>query len=615
MRILLVNHTFPPASFAGSEICVLNLAKEWRRRGHEAAVFYRIHDPSREEYSLETGEFEGVPVFILNHTYRFVQTFQEIYVNSVIAARFAWALGQWKPDIVHFHHLTNLSLSLVDEVKARKIPAVMTLHDYWLLCQRGQMLKRDLSLCKGPSLENCRACLAPQLVRGKTQRFISALMRRSQSRRSQNRNVIDLSDFHKANVTTPDRRFVAQTCFEMGDGAGETLQAHPPSSIAYSIQSERPAILETSIAMHPSTYNQEGEGVEFQILQGDKILFSRILNPKRNEDDRGWHEIRLELPPSGAENEFITLKTIAESDLDNRFCTAGWRKPAIRLSQNSNDSLPRDSERKHQIRRLAYQAVECIAAAVAAFSAQANEGIHHRMNWARRVLEQVDLFVSPSRFLRDFFIQQGTPEDKIIFLDNGFEPIAPRKPKPVGKPIRFGYIGTWIPSKGVDLALRAFQTIDPQKARLIVHGFFPGYDGYEDYELQLRTLAGPAVEWGRKYQTHEIYDLLSDIDCMITPSIWWENSPLTMHEAFLAQVPIITANVGGMAEQVALGGGLTFQHRDPDSLRGAIQRIIDSPKILDDLRRSIPCVQSMTGHATRLKEIYTSLLNENSIKR
>ena len=35
------------------------------------------------------------------------------------------------------------------------------------------------------------------------------------------------------------------------------------------------------------------------------------------------------------------------------------------------------------------------------------------------------------------------------------------------------------------------------------------------------------------------------------PSIWWENSPLTIHEAFLAGVPVVASRLGGHVEELA----------------------------------------------------------------
>ncbi|MGC9326709.1 MAG: glycosyltransferase [Candidatus Hinthialibacter sp.] len=610
MRILLVNHTFPPASFAGSELCVLNQAKELQRRGHEAAVFYRVADSSRDEYSIETSEYEGVQTFATNSTYRFVQTFQEIYVNSAIALRFARVLRQWRADVVHFHHLTNLSMSLVDEVKAAGVPMVMTLHDYWLLCQRGQLLSQDLRLCSGPSLENCRSCLAPQLLRGRMQRYVSFWLKNRIRRSGLSSHKINLLDLRRAQIDSEDRRFVGLTCFDLGERRDETLLAHPSSTIQRAFRLEHPAVLETSIGMHPSTYDQEGHGVQFQIERAGRLLFQKVLNPKENPEHRGWHAVRLELTPGEGSGDCIVLRTLPEKEGDNRFCTAGWRSPVIHVQNPQPDSRPLFSERKKQIQSFFYEIAGLISDGAAAFSMQANEGIRHRMNWARRVMENVDVFIAPSQFLRDFFIRHDLPEQKILYLDNGFEPSKTSVPKARHKPLRFGYIGTWIPSKGVDLALKAFQSIDPSDAKLIVHGFFPGYDGMEDYESYLRSLAGDSVEWGRKYDPSEIADLLQEIDCLVMPSIWWENSPLTIHEAFLAGVPVITADVGGMAEQVREGGGMVFRHRDENSLRSVIQKIIQKPEILDVLRHSIPGVQSLTSHVDQLIQLYDNLLNQ-----
>lgn len=611
MKIAFVNHTFPPESLAGSELCVLNLAKELQSRGHTVAVFYRIHDPSRDEYAIRDGEYEGVPTRAVNHTYRYARTFQDIYLDTALSARFAHFLGEFRPDIVHFHHLTNLSLSLVTEAKAYGCAMVLTLHDYWLLCQRGQLLKRDLSLCQGPTEDGCRSCLSLQLLRGHAQRVVSALLKAGTARRRRPEGFHDLLDLSRAAVDTPDRRFVAATSFHIGEGDGETLQAHPPAVIRYPLLLAHHGVFEASIGLHPSTYEQEGGGVIFEVEWNGRARFNRVLNPKTDPGHRGWHPVRIELEacPGGAE---LVLRTRPEIEGNNQFCTAGWRLPRIQEQIPESTASPRTSPRTQELKNLAYQAAEIAADAVAAFSSRASEGIQHRREWVRRIFADTDLFISPSRFLRDFFIRHGLPGNKIIFLDNGFiPPILPPR-RELRKPLRFGYIGTWIPPKGVDIALRAFQDIDPAQARLVVHGFFPGYDGHEEYESELRAWAGPAVEWGGRYEPGEVYSRLADLDCLIVPSIWWENSPLTVHEAFLAGVPVVTADVGGMAEQVGGGGGLTFRHRDPESLRAVVRRIIDTPEILSGLRAGIPGVQSLREQADILLDHYSCRLAEKN---
>lgn len=61
-------------------------------------------------------------------------------------------------DLVHIHHLTGWGRGLVG-VLARIAPVVLTLHDYWMVCPRGQLWDADEELCPGPSAERCTPCL------------------------------------------------------------------------------------------------------------------------------------------------------------------------------------------------------------------------------------------------------------------------------------------------------------------------------------------------------------------------------------------------------------------------------------------------------------------------
>ena len=59
----------------------------------------------------------------------------------------------------------------------------------------------------------------------------------------------------------------------------------------------------------------------------------------------------------------------------------------------------------------------------------------------------------------------------------------------------------------------------------------------------------------------------------MVPSIWWENSPLVIQEAFLHGRPVICSDIGGMAEKVDHDvNGLHFPVGDPDALARTIQR-------------------------------------------
>ena len=68
-----------------------------------------------------------------------------------------------------------------------------------------------------------------------------------------------------------------------------------------------------------------------------------------------------------------------------------------------------------------------------------------------------------------------------------------------------------------------------------------------------------------EYRNPEIVpEVFNRCDAIVVPSIWAENSPLVIHEALQARMPVITADYGGMAEYVHHErNGLLFRHRDP----------------------------------------------------
>jgi glycosyltransferase involved in cell wall biosynthesis len=81
-------------------------------------------------------------------------------VNNKIEKIFTNLLNEINPDIVHFQHLINLSVQLVDIAKKRKLPVIFTLHDYWCICPNIQLLDDSYNICEGPeeNAENCYNC-------------------------------------------------------------------------------------------------------------------------------------------------------------------------------------------------------------------------------------------------------------------------------------------------------------------------------------------------------------------------------------------------------------------------------------------------------------------------
>jgi glycosyltransferase involved in cell wall biosynthesis len=159
LRILFVTAAYLPQSIGGVELHVSGIAAAMRAAGHEVAVFTRGADPARAEFSLERTRHDAAAVYRVDYKFSDCADFGWIVVNPNLRAIFESVLGEWNPDVVHVHHLTCLSTDLVDAARERGIPVVMTLHDFWMGCPRGQRMTPELELCETIDLAKCAPCL------------------------------------------------------------------------------------------------------------------------------------------------------------------------------------------------------------------------------------------------------------------------------------------------------------------------------------------------------------------------------------------------------------------------------------------------------------------------
>ena len=162
MRILVVVHGFPPAAQGGSEVYAHAHARTLAALGDDVLVLTREQDPSRPEYAVREDQSGGLRVVRVNNTFRNTRTFEETYANGTIDGIASLIIDDFRPDAAHIHHLTCLSTGIVHVLAERRIPAILTLHDYWLMCHRGQLLDGEYRVCDGPDDTGaCASCLGP----------------------------------------------------------------------------------------------------------------------------------------------------------------------------------------------------------------------------------------------------------------------------------------------------------------------------------------------------------------------------------------------------------------------------------------------------------------------
>lgn len=207
----------------------------------------------------------------------------------------------------------------------------------------------------------------------------------------------------------------------------------------------------------------------------------------------------------------------------------------------------------------------------------------------KALLSTVDHFVSPSAFLRERFVQWGLAEDAIDVIPNGIpkRSASARREMFEGERPIFGYFGNLNPWKGTTVLLEAARQLldDGLEFELRVHGGAPFQSkGFVDEIDRRFAETAPSVQPRGPYRREDIGDLLAAVDCTIVPSVWWENAPLVIQEAQAQGRPVITSNIGGMAEMIEHGvNGLTVPPNDARALAAAMRSLLEQPDLLRQL--------------------------------
>ncbi len=231
-----------------------------------------------------------------------------------------------------------------------------------------------------------------------------------------------------------------------------------------------------------------------------------------------------------------------------------------------------------------------------------------------RVLEafaRADLRISPSRFLRSKLLESGAFEPRtFLYSDNGLR-IDPKlaqlaAPTPRGT-LRLGFVGSLVWYKGVRLLLEAMANLREAPLTLAVFGDFqPGKD---PFHAELEQLArGSKVEFRGRFANQDLAQVYAQIDALVVPSLWYENSPVTIHEAFAARRPVIASRLGGMQEFVADGvNGLLFEPDSVEDLARTLGRLASERGLLGALGQGFPRLKTIEENAREMEYRYRGL--------
>lgn len=241
-----------------------------------------------------------------------------------------------------------------------------------------------------------------------------------------------------------------------------------------------------------------------------------------------------------------------------------------------------------------------LASLMASLQSYAHEGMG--------LIDKTQVFLTPSNFLRQKLLQAGFPAGKVVHLPLFVETPAPNAAS--ARPEHLLFMARLEVTKGIRVLIEASRLVPQVKVVLA---------GSLDPLLADALLASlPAnVTYVGLQDSAGLAGLLQKAYASLTPSIWYENQPFSILEAFAAGKPVIASDLGGMTELVAHGQrGLLVPPGDPAALAQAMGWMVAHPEQAQAMGASaqayVQCEHNPRSHAQAILDIYRRCLPPDS---
>jgi glycosyltransferase involved in cell wall biosynthesis len=203
----------------------------------------------------------------------------------------------------------------------------------------------------------------------------------------------------------------------------------------------------------------------------------------------------------------------------------------------------------------------------------------------RQLLGSPAVVISPSKWLlaehekRGFFKKS---EKKV--LPNYFSEqrvVSILKNETGNRKYEFLYVGQIEEHKGVKFLIEVFLKFlenNPQAELNIV--------GHGSQLEEIKKIAGSREEikiLGRQ-NVSEVSELMTAADCLVVPSLCYENSPTVIYEAIAVGLPVIGARIGGITELIEAAGGILFEPGSQIDLTEKMTLMFTHPEESDRIR-------------------------------
>jgi glycosyltransferase involved in cell wall biosynthesis len=202
-------------------------------------------------------------------------------------------------------------------------------------------------------------------------------------------------------------------------------------------------------------------------------------------------------------------------------------------------------------------------------------------------LNQLNGLIVPNGFMRELLIRHGVSSRLIIQsafgIDLPYSALVERRSIP-RHPLRIGFIGSHNPQKGCHVLIEAFKALPSGQAILKIYG--NNIREYPEYSRMLKRLScnNDAIDFCGIFHNSKIREVLADLDVLVVPSLWYENTPLVVYSAQAARCPVVASDFPGLSEVIRdQVNGLLFEAGNHAALTKQLSRLINESGLVERL--------------------------------
>ncbi len=191
----------------------------------------------------------------------------------------------------------------------------------------------------------------------------------------------------------------------------------------------------------------------------------------------------------------------------------------------------------------------------------------------------IDTYIVLTEFSLQKLIEGGLPENKIAIKPN----FLPKDPGQGGGKGYFAlFVGRLSPEKGVETMLAAWRLLGDTIPLKIVG------DGPLREKVISAATSSASIEYLGHIDNDLVLSLMQEALFLVFPSLWYENFPMIIVEAFATGLPVLASNLGNTAKLIqSQQTGLHFKTGDASNLVDQALWLVNNPDALKEMRSQV----------------------------